>query len=275
MPVSTHDVVRARRSAQKLGTWAPCVSCRAQGKKCDRFRPCSRCVKTSRPCFKSEDVKSKEVAFIHSTMIPVQRPLNFQPKFVIGDESIPVVALAPGFLWASIELMKQMAVGHEVDSLGQFFASLTVYDSLAFSQAIYGSGAAALGNIGSRSHNAALPAIQSNAPDRRESEECEHSELWDMVTGTASVSTKFDPVSSRRRDIIANAHYASIYGVHPEEFQARCASRELSFPIAEEDAVAMFIFATVSLQSPGRSESSCSIQKRGLLRALPASLCGW
>jgi hypothetical protein len=158
----------------------------------------------------------------------------------------------PGMLWASIELTKHMASGHVLDSLGQFFASLTVYDCSALSQAIYGSGYTALGCSTVRPVDDGQPAIQDHAPDCRVAED---SEFWDRVTGTASFHSTFDPISSRRRDVIANARHASIYGVHPEEFQARCASRELPFPFAEEDAVALLIYDAVGLQFG--NEASC------------------
>ena len=152
-------------------------------------------------------------------------------------------------LWASIELMKHMAIGHDVDSLGKFFASLTVHDCSSISVAINGSIAM---DLGSEQPASNLPnAIQIAAPDRRNAEV---SEFWNMETGTASFRTTFDPTSSRRRDIIANARHASMYGVHPEEFQARCASRELPFPFAEADAVALYIYTTVREQL--RSETS-------------------
>ena len=188
---------------------------------------------------------------MHSAVIPAQRPLSFRPKFMIGDESMPAVELAPGMLWASIKLMKQMATGHDVDSLGQFFASLTVNDCSALSLAINGAGAAALGLGMVRPAADVLTAIQGAAPYRRVAEDFK---FWNMATGSASFRTTFDSMSSRRRDIIANARHASVYGVHPEEFQARCASRELPFPFAEEDAVALFIYGTVVEQL--RSEAS-------------------
>ena len=189
--------------------------------------------------------------YLHSAVIPAQRPLSFRPKFVIGDESMPVVGLAPGMLWASIELMKHMATGHEVDSLGQFFASLTVNDCSALSLAINGAGAAALGMGMVRPAADVLTAIQGAAPYRRVAEDFK---FWNMATGSASFSTTFDSMSSRRRDIIANALHASVYRVHPEEFQARCASRELPSPFAEADAVALHINKTVGEQF--RSEAS-------------------
>ena len=146
-------------------------------------------------------------------------------------------------IWASIELMKHMAIGHEVDSLGRFFASLTVHDCSAISVAI-DSGFAS--GRGTEQPAAILPqAIQGPAPDHRDAET---SEFWTMETGTASFRITFDPSSSRRRDIIANARHACVYGLHPEEFQARCASRELPFPFAEADAVALYIYTTVREQ---------------------------
>ena len=46
-------------------------------------------------------------------------------------------------------------------------------------------------------------------------------QYWDMNTVTASLRTTFDPATRRRRAIIANARQAALYGMHPEEFQAR------------------------------------------------------
>ena len=245
MEVSTHDVLRARRSAEKLMTWAPCSSCYAHGKKCSQSRPCRRCLKLARPCFKLDQGTKPEYNFFHTAVIPAQRPLNFHPRFAIRDESLSVVAFAPGMLWASIELTKHKAIGHKVDSLGQFFASLTVHDCSGLSLAI--SGAEVLSQVPLLQTAVDLPeAIQDAASDLRNAERGERPEYWNMDTGTASFRTTFDPTSSRRRDIIANARYASLYGVHPEEFQARCASRELPFPFAESDAVALIIYRTIS-----------------------------
>jgi hypothetical protein len=247
MQVSTNDVLRVRRSAHRLRTWAPCISCKAHGKKCSQHRPCSSCLKSGMPCFKLEQAEKRDLNFIHTAVIPAQRPLNFQLRFAIGNESTPVIALAQGMLWANIELMKHQAFGHQMDSLGRFFASLTVHDSSALSMAIH------LATTVGRSTVHAAPKTL-DAPDDRDASEGEHSKFWDVETGTSSFRTTFDPMSSRRRDIIANACHASMYGVHPEEFQARCASRELPFPFAEEDAVALIIYRTVGQQF--RSEAS-------------------
>jgi hypothetical protein len=161
---------------------------------------------------------------------------------------MPVVALAPEMLWASIELMKNMAIGHEVNSLAQFFESLTVRDCSALSLAI--NSAAALGQSIVQPTTNAPNASQGPVADTRETEEGEPSPYWFMETGTASFRTTFDPMSRRRRAIIANARQASFYGMprHPEEFQARCASRDLPFPITDGDAVALFIYASIGEQ---------------------------
>jgi hypothetical protein len=245
MEVSTEEVLRARRTAKKLRTWTPCSSCKVHGAKCNQFRPCSRCLKLARPCFKSGQATNIGLNIIHTAVIPAQRPLNFQPRFAIGDESLSAVALAPGMLWASIELMKHQALGHKMDSLSQFFASLTVHDCSALSVAMHGAeklGRSTVLQPAANSPNTIQDAAVCNA------EGCERSEYWERETGTASFSTTFDPTSSRRRDIIANARHASVYGVHPEEFQARCASRELPFPFAEADAVALTIYGAVCEQ---------------------------
>jgi hypothetical protein len=241
MQVSTQDVLIARRSAQKLRTWAPCLSCKANGKNCTQQRPCSRCLKSARPCIRLGQATTTDFS---PAVIPAQRPLSFQLKFAIGAEPTTEVALAPGMIWAKIELMKHQGFGHSIDSLSQFFASLTVHDCAAISLVI--NGADELGRCTVQS--AAKKAFQA---DRREAE---GSEFWGMETGTASFRTTFDPMIRRRRDIIANARHASMYGMHPEEFQARCASRELPSPFAEEDAVALIIFRTVS--DHFRSEAS-------------------
>ncbi len=157
---------------------------------------------------------------------------------------MPVVALAPEMLWASIELMKNMVMGHEVDSLGQFFASLTVHDCSALSLVI--DEATALGLEYCRGSVQLVTMVPKGVQGA--DQQSKISEFWDMETGTASISITFDCISSRRRDIIANARHAFMFGVHPEEFQARCASRELALPFAEEDAVALYIYTTIGEQ---------------------------
>ncbi len=154
--------------------------------------------------------------------------------------------VSPGVLWANIELMKHQAFGHNMDSLGQFFSSLNIHDCSALSLAM--SGADALHQSTLQPAAKVLKSFHGVAPDARDAEGGEQSDFWDMETGTASFRTTFDPVSSRRRDIIANARHAYMYGLHPEEFQARCASRELPFPFAEEDAAALIIYRNISDQ---------------------------
>ena len=206
MEVSSRDISRARRSAQKLRNWAPCISCKAYGKKCSQFRPCSRCLKMGKPCFKLESATTMDFYLKQTAVIPEERLLNFLPKLTIGDEPMPVVQLAPEMLWASIELMKNMAIGHEVDSLAHFFASLTSHDSSALAFAI--NSAAALG----RSTAPLAPDILKASQNLRDADDGEHSQYWSMETGTASFRTAFDPMSRRRQAIIANARQASFYG---------------------------------------------------------------
>jgi hypothetical protein len=190
-------------------------------------------------CVEMGKATVKDLYFNHNAMIPAQRPLDFRLKLTMRDESMPVVELAPELLWASIELMRNMALGHDVDSLAQFFASLTFLDCSALSIAI--KSAAELGRSTIQPSFITPNAFQGAARD----DEGDHSQFWAMETGTASCRTTFDPVSRCRRAIIANACQASFYGIHPEEFQARCASRELPFPMNDEDAVAVFIYASV------------------------------
>jgi hypothetical protein len=244
MLVSTQDVLMARRSAQKLRTWAPCLSCKANGKKCTQYRPCSRCLKSARPCFRLGQATTTDFS---PDVIPVQRPLSFQLKFAIGGDPTTEIALAPGMIWAKIELMKHQGFGHSIDSLSQFFASLTVHDCSAISLVI--NEADVLGRC--TVQHAAKKAFQADYRDT------EGSEFWGMETGTTSFRTTFDPMIRRRRDIIANACHASMYGMHPEEFQARCASRALPNPFAEEDAVALIIFRTVSEHFRSEASSEC------------------
>jgi hypothetical protein len=129
-----------------------------------------------------------------------------------------------------------------MDSLSQFFASLTVHDCLALSESMIG--AKELGQCNLLQSAAKFPNKILGAASR----EADNSDYWEMETGTASFRTTFDPESGRRRDIIANSRHATLYGVHPEEFQARCANRDLSFPFAEADAVALTIYGTVCEQ---------------------------
>ena len=164
---------------------------------------------------------------------------------------MPMVGLPPEMLWASIELMKNMAVGHRVDSLAQFFASLSVHDCADISFAMKDAAGLGQGSF----HVANLPhASQFTTLESRSAGEGEHFHFWDMETGTASFRTTFDPLSQHRRAIIANACQASLYMVHPEEFHARCASRDLPLPMNDEDAVVLFIYASVGEQF--RAEAS-------------------
>jgi hypothetical protein len=206
----------------------------------------------AKPCFKLDIATTK---YFYTDATSAERPLNFQPKLTIGDESIPVVDLPPEMLWARIELMRNMATGHEVDSLAHFFATLTVHDYSALALAI--NGAAALGQRTAQLSANVPNASQGASLSLRDADEGVHSQYWAMETGTASFRTTFDPMSRRRRAIIANPRQACFYGMHPEEFQARCASRDLPFPITDEDAVALFIYASIGEHF--RSETSAEL----------------
>ena len=185
----------------------------------------------ARPCLKLEEAATALTA--------VERPLNFQSKATVGDESIPRFELDSNMHWASIELMKNMAMGHDVDSLTQFFASLTVHDRSALSLAI--NRAVSVGQFITQ-HAASLPSPRADVV------EGDNSCYWDMETATASFRTAFDPICNHRRAIIANSRQASIYGMHLEEFQARCASRNLHLPMPDEDLIAVLIYTSVGEQ---------------------------
>ncbi len=173
---------------------------------------------------------------VNHTASSVQRPLNFRPNVTVGNETMPRVELASNMLWASIELMKNMAMGHDVDSLAKFFATLTVHDCSLLSRAM--NSAAALGQSTIQiAANIPSAAVEGYRPQN-----------WDTDTVTASFRAAFDPISHHRRAIIANARQASLYGMHPEEFHARCASRNLHIPMPDEDFVALLIYSSVDEQ---------------------------
>jgi hypothetical protein len=146
--------------------------------------------------------------------------------------------------WASIELMNNMAMGYKMDCLAQFFSSFTVQDCSTISLALNSKKSAA--SVRSISQLAThIPNIsrERDRPDKIVDEQF-------RIGGaeTAFFRTTFDPTSRCRCDIIVNARHATIYRMHTEEYQARCASRDLPFPLAEEDGVILFIYLFVSKQ---------------------------
>jgi hypothetical protein len=130
-----------------------------------------------------------------------------------------MIGLPPELLWASIELMKNTAIGHDVDELAHFFASLNFADSSAIFNAMNEASI-----LGSRidppllANDTTLQTSLTNAQNNRDMD-TGADEYWDMETDTASFRTTFDPETRRRRAIVANARQATLYGIHPEEFQ--------------------------------------------------------
>jgi hypothetical protein len=156
-----------------------------------------------------------------------ERPIKFCPRLSIGDETMPMIQLHSGLHWFSADLMKNMAVGHDVEALTHFFTTMNLSDASALYHAV--NHAASLGSL-----LAPPPPAKPQAPNIR-AQTTSHDELqsmqdetdgaesrfWDMETGIASFRTTFDPASRRRLSVIANARQANFYGVHPEEFQVR------------------------------------------------------
>ena len=152
--------------------------------------------------------------------VVAERPIRFYSSLSIENETMPMIQLPSELLWASVELMKNMAIGHDVEALTQFFSSMNISDSHALFHAM--SSAASFGNsltppTSAKAHTLStfpLPATETDAETF-----VAESLFWDMETGIASFRTTFDPVSRRRCAIIANSRQAAFYGVHPEEFQ--------------------------------------------------------
>ena len=212
--------------AMRSRCWSPCVSCKAYGKRCSQSRPCTRCVKSGRQCTRL-DIALSESDPRQTAAIVAERPMRFFPMFMIGDETLPVIQLPSELHWVSVDLMKNMAVGHDVEALTWFFTTMNLSDSSALYHAV--NHAASLGSsLGTPFSSAKPPTPQLRArstsqDDYKDDMETDgaDSQFWNMETGIASFRTTFDPVSRRRRAIIANARQTSFYGVHPEEFQVR------------------------------------------------------
>ena len=159
--------------------------------------------------------------------------MRFYSSFSIGDETIPIVLLPSELHWVSVDLMKNMAVGHDVEAITQYFTTMNISDSSALYNAI--NHAATLGNSLGRPviGKALTPQKRTSSTSMDNSQhdmDTEESRFWDMETGIASFRTTFDPVSRRRRAVIANARQATFYGAHPEEFQVRKYSEQATPP---------------------------------------------
>ena len=197
--------------------WSPCVACKAYGNRCSQARPCARCVKIGRNCTNLDDMDRSEGNARQTVVIVAERPMRFQPSLSIGDETMPMIQLPPELLWASIELMKNMAIGHDVAALAHFFASMHISECTELFHAMNRAS-----SLGSRFDPPDLPSQQRDHPGSSSSgmdTDSNDFQYWGMETGTASFRTTFDPASRCRRAIITNARQASFYGVHPEEFQ--------------------------------------------------------
>ena len=253
MDITTSQIRKVRRSAIRAKQWSPCVSCKAYGSRCNQSRTaatlctaatlpkpataakcccraqhgarCTRCSKLGRPCVKLNE--NDYIANQQTSSLVAERPLKFRAGLNIDHESLPSIQLHPNLLWASIELIKNTAVGHDVDSLTDFFQSLTLYQSSVLLTAM--NHAVSFVNSIDQPFPPTPPEtsydeVQSfTATGGRNS-----NQYWDMDTVTASLRTTFDPATRRRRAIIANARQAALYGMHPEEFQARAARHTIA-----------------------------------------------
>ena len=217
MDITSDKIQRARRLAMRSRRWSPCVACKAYGNRCSQARPCARCVKIGRNCTNLDDMDRSEGNARQTVVIVAERPMRFQPSLSIGDETMPMIQLPPELLWASIELMKNMAIGHDVAALAHFFASMHISECTELFHAMNRAS-----SLGSRFDPPDLPSQQRDHPGSSSSgmdTDSNDFQYWGMETGTASFRTTFDPASRCRRAIITNARQASFYGVHPEEFQ--------------------------------------------------------
>jgi hypothetical protein len=145
--------------AMKSRCWSPCVSCKAYGNRCSQSRPCKRCVKSGRQC-KNLEVALSETDPRQTAAIGAERPMRFHPRLSIGDETMPLIQLPSELHWVSVDLMKNMAVGHDVEALTQFFTTLNLSDSYALYHAV--SHAASIGSL-----LAPPPPQQSHMPHER------------------------------------------------------------------------------------------------------------
>ena len=223
MDVTSNKIQQAKRLAMRSRCWSPCVSCKAYGNKCSQSRPCTRCVKSGRQCTKL-DVALSETDSLQMAATIAERPIRFYPRLSIGDETMPMIQLHSGLHWFSADLMKNMAVGHDVEALTQFFTPMNLSDASALYHAV--NHAASVGSLLGPPSPAKPPApntrAQATSYDELEDEtDGAESRFWGMETGVASFRTTFDPASRRRLSVIANARQANFYGVHPEEFQVR------------------------------------------------------
>jgi hypothetical protein len=229
MDITSNKIQQAKRLAMRSKCWSPCVSCKAYGHRCSQSRPCTRCVKSGRQCTKLEDVLF-ETDPLQTAAVVAERPMRFYPRLSIGDETIPIIRLPSDLHWFSADLMKNMAVGHDVDALTYFFTTMNLSDSSALYHAV--NHAASLGSslvppspVKPQAPSPAKPQApqiraRSTSHDEPQDEtDGAESRFWDMETGIASFRTTFDPESRRRLSVIANARQANFYGVHPEEFQ--------------------------------------------------------
>jgi hypothetical protein len=221
MDITSNKIQQAKRLAMRSRCWSPCVSCKAYGNRCSQSRPCTRCVKLGRRCTKLE-VALSETDPLQTAAIVAERPIRFYSRLSIGDETMQMIQLPSELHCFSVDLMKNMAVGHDVEALTQYFTTMNISDSSALYRAL--SHAAFSGSLlappsPAKPHVPQMRALSTSHDDLEDETDGTESRFWDMETGIASFRTTFDPVSRRRRSVIANARQANFYGVHPEEFQ--------------------------------------------------------
>ena len=221
MDITTNHIRKVRCSAIRAKLWSPCVLCTVYGSRCSQSRPCTRCSKLGRPCVKLNKNDNLD-ANLQTSSLVAERPLRFRAGLKIDHESLPSIQLHPNLLWASIELMKNTAIGHDVDALTDFFRSLTLYHSSALLTAM-NDAVSLVNRIDQLFPPAPTETSQVEVPSFTATGGKNCKQYWDMNTVTASLRTTFDPATRRRRAIIANARQAALYGMHPEEFQVRAA----------------------------------------------------
>ena len=117
--LSSRSLRRIRFRAKNAKTFTQCGACMVYGNKCSEYRPCTRCIKLSRPCLRTVQWTSSERSVF------IERPIvQSSTTLQINYSSLPSITCE--IKWAKQVLSRTLQLGYRIDRISQSLASLTL-----------------------------------------------------------------------------------------------------------------------------------------------------
>ena len=249
--ISSQSLKKVRRLAKKAKTYQDCVSCIAYGTRCSEIRPCTSCMKKSRPCVRVSDVAT--FTNDYQAHQEIEHPLPSNTLLILDHPPQPLLCRCK-FGWAQEQLVSFLCVGSKVEHLARSFESLSMLDDIT--PVLDSLKNLSLGSTISRS---------SGSSDSREP-------FWDVNTETAFFSVKMDVNTRQRLAVRVNRRQAAFFEMHGEEFLARTANMEHPFPSPDLDTLLLVLYRAVQTACFGTAGGVIYFRMR-IGRGLLARLC--